>query len=345
MNAALNSYIVNFTLEVAAFSIVNEGFDIMKVGLRGPTARWVTCASAALSLVAVACGHEALPYIPYEKPAAVKVDSPGAATGWRTDTAATPQTKPDSLPVLYAHPFTPSQLGYAAENPMHQLRFELSANAVIIGDVHAAWDATWNLEAFGRADWMEPATPTLPIMAGCYGGACVERLEYRRGVLVEWYVNTLHGLAQGFDITARPPGTGLLTIQAGLTGHLHGEVHDVGQTLVLQREGKHAFTLGTVAANDITGRQIPTEVLWVNDRMRVQIDDSAATYPIRIMTMAADCPSSWCGDGDPSTVDICTQQGNVCIRALDMSYEGQPCSFGTYCCPAGFYHPACSEEL
>ncbi len=288
------------------------------------------------------CGSEPLAFAPYEATAPIGPE-PAAPAGWRTD-RSDELTAHNTLPVLYAHPFLPNQTGYTAGNPIHNLAFELTAEAVAVSHPEGAWSTTWTIEGHGRSDWMEPVFDTLPKLAGCYGGGCVERLEYRRGHLVEWYVNTLHGLAQGFDILQRPPGQGLLFIEGRLEGSLQGEVRDAGQTIVMLSAGQHAFAYGTLAAMDIDGRSLPSAVVWEAGSIRLQIDDRSGRYPIRVRTNAGDCPSAWCADGDPSTVDICTLQGQTCIRALDLVYEGRPCGWGAYCCPGGFYHPACGEE-
>ncbi|MFT7624869.1 MAG: hypothetical protein ACI9WU_004060 [Myxococcota bacterium] len=49
------------------------------------------------------------------------------------------------------------------------------------------------MDAVGRLGAMNPAGSVEPVLLGT-------RIEYRRADSVEWYIDTIHGLEQGFDI-------------------------------------------------------------------------------------------------------------------------------------------------
>ena len=58
------------------------------------------------------------------------------------------------------------------------------------------------LRGYGYDGALLPVTPVTPV-------AVKNRIEYRRGDLLEWYVNDEHGLEQGFTLMARPAPTGI----------------------------------------------------------------------------------------------------------------------------------------
>ncbi|MFT7621440.1 MAG: trypsin [Myxococcota bacterium] len=55
------------------------------------------------------------------------------------------------------------------------------------------------------------------------------------------------------------------------------------------------------------------------------------------------CPSSWCSDGDLSTIDICQDDGQTCSNVFDVTQEGSACVWGVFCCADGKFHADCSD--
>lgn len=66
-----------------------------------------------------------------------------------------------------------------------------------------------------------------------------------------------------------------------------------------------------------------------------------------VVDPAAACDDAWCSDGQSSTTDTCTgldaAGAPVCVFVFDPSFEGQACSWGTYCCLDGRFHADCSD--
>ncbi len=116
------------------------------------------------------------------------------------------------------------------------------------------------------------------------------RIEYRRGDLVEWYVNEPRGLEQGFTLSRPPEGRGdTVILELALGGGLEPVTTDMGRSLVLRDE--HGAVLGyrNLVAFDATGRELSA---WLEldrirqgggpARLRIVVDDAGASYPLTI---------------------------------------------------------------
>ena len=87
-----------------------------------------------------------------------------------------------------------------ARNPYHgfDLNFDSSGPRITSrGEAAAPWSLRLALRGFGYEGAVQPVQDAGPV-------ASVNRVEYRRGLLTEWYVNGRMGLEQGFTISAPP---------------------------------------------------------------------------------------------------------------------------------------------
>jgi hypothetical protein len=159
-------------------------------------------------------------------------------------------------------------------NPRHGLtlrftpegaRIEISTPDTSRGTGHAGF--TLRLDRFGRGvgDAVRPAAPRI---AGAW-------VEYDRGDGVrEWFVNLPRGVEQGWTVAERPAGTGPLTL-----------VLDTGRRPDCVADGELGWA-GVVyrglVALDARGRRLPSR--WVSDghRLRIEVDDATAVYPVVI---------------------------------------------------------------
>ena len=62
------------------------------------------------------------------------------------------------------------------------------------------------------------------------------RIEYRRGQLVEWYRNDENGLEQGFTLSSPPQGEGFLQLDLVIKGDLVPQLSAEENEIVLQDE-------------------------------------------------------------------------------------------------------------
>ncbi len=100
------------------------------------------------------------------------------------------------------------------------------------------------------------------------------RAEYARGAVAEWYANGPYGLEQGFTIASGRPGalTVALAARSGGALRLHGGSVELGGGL----------RYGALSAVDATGRRLPSRLALSGDRILLQIDASAARFPVRV---------------------------------------------------------------
>jgi hypothetical protein len=161
-------------------------------------------------------------------------------------------------------------------------------------DEAPAWE--WGLEwcAVGRAGAMQPVEEAVLGTAG-------NRVEYRRGDLLEWYVNDERGLEQGFTIHEAPsvsqgPGQGDSASPLRLEFKVGGTVHAVltdargkdGRDSMefLAPGGARAVHFGGLRAADATGAGLPAWFEVQGGSMSIVVDDRGATYPITIDPLA-----------------------------------------------------------
>lgn len=115
---------------------------------------------------------------------------------------------------------------YGAENPENRLQIDFGPLGPEI--THPRGRFCMRLESLARDDEIRtPAAPTIQ--------AAGTRVVYHRGALAEWYSNEAQGLEQGFTITERPSGTGLLTLVLNVSGELMPVVS--GNDVQFQKNG------------------------------------------------------------------------------------------------------------
>ncbi len=227
---------------------------------------------------------------------------------------------PPVVTVLAGHQPVQDGAAISLHNPVHGLIARFDARGVRIVGIDRPFDWHWRFHG----------PEVAPRIVG-------DRVEYDRGHLVEWYLNTSQGFEQGFDVLS-PDG---LALSGDVTGDLDVTPKDDGATLAFEGAGG-LMTVSNLFARDADGVSLPTQLSWDAPVLSFEIDDANATYPIAVDPLLGDCPASWCSDGDPSTQDICHDYGATCDRVFIASYEGQPCTWGEFCCPDWKYHATCS---
>src|SRR5215475_8119490 len=107
---------------------------------------------------------------------------------------------------------------YRAANPAQGLSMTFGQDGFEVRPGHGEGQWRWGLRlrAYGYGDRLHPPAPAARVVSD-------NRIEYRRGDLVEWYVNDHRGLEQGFTLNRRPAGPGgdaPLQLQLSPTGDL-----------------------------------------------------------------------------------------------------------------------------
>jgi hypothetical protein len=161
---------------------------------------------------------------------------------------------------------------YQVENAAQRLNAGFDSHEVRLR--HPEGDIRFHLTEYGYGGrLMKPAPGSL--------SASADRLEYQRGNLTEWYMNTSQGLEQGFTLAHRP-GTPQrkgdpLMIGIAVLGELRPvqvngtSVQFVGSRgIVLWYQGLRAW--------DGRGRNLSTHLEVQGREVRLFIDDRKAQY-------------------------------------------------------------------
>lgn len=159
-------------------------------------------------------------------------------------------------------------------NPKHRIKAEFTAEDVRIGMGAAQWSLAFRGYAYG--DKLQPAATTKP-------HAALNRVEYRRGELTEWYLNGPLGLEQGFTLS-RAPGKSNgepLTLAFKLSGNLTASADATGKALILSRsDGTQILRYRGLTAHDATGRELHAWLQVKGEQLWLRVDDAGAQYPV-----------------------------------------------------------------
>ena len=137
--------------------------------------------------------------------------------------------------------------------------------------------------AMGRGAQAEALASSEPSAAG-------QRVEYRRGGVVEWYENRPEGLELGFTVLAAPPGRNgeVLALELEMQTPLAVRVAEGGQGFVLAEGGDAAaWRMGRMKVTDAAGRALAARFALRarapgRQRVALLVDDAGAPYPITV---------------------------------------------------------------
>ena len=170
-----------------------------------------------------------------------------------------------------------------ATNQAHRLNVSFTSSGVSItsGAVSgASWLWVMDLKSWGYRGSTSPVSPAnLSVFEN--------RIEYRRGPLTEWYVNGRTGLEQGFTIIAPPGGTRssrqILELDLAVHGDLAPRLKDSASAIQLvARDGTPVLSYSELHAFDAAGRSLPARLAVGFRRIKLLVNDTAATYPITV---------------------------------------------------------------
>jgi FG-GAP repeat protein len=141
-------------------------------------------------------------------------------------------------------------------------------------DEKPSWSWQWRTVAWGREGHIRPTSSIPPTHKGA-------RVEYAREGLMEWYENRKEGLEQGFTVSARPGGEGLLCIEGHLSHALHPELSAGGASLdFLDGSGARVLRYDGLIARDAHQKRLGARLALDEASLRILVDDMDASYPI-----------------------------------------------------------------
>ncbi len=208
----------------------------------------------------------------------------------------------------------PTASGYRLENPRHELAMELSTDGVRV----TAPDQEWRLRyhGVGRAGVGEGEDHVTAEAVP----AAANRVEFRRGLVTEWYVNGPSGLEQGFTLASPPPGERGRPVR--LVVGLTGDVSEDGEGgLRLGRSGGWRYR--GLFAVDAAGRELPSRLDFNEGRLSIEVDDRGATYPLTVdpLFQAAKLTASDAEQNDELGYSVSVSADTVVVGALSANAD------------------------
>lgn len=196
---------------------------------------------------------------------------------------------------------------FTAQNAAQNLKLSFGSSETRL--VHGNAALALRLVGYGRGAELQP--PDRAVLSNTRN-----RIEYRRGLLTEWYVNEPRGLEQGFTFSSQPSSSvnGPLQIALEIAGALHPKLRSPREVALLDPAGHAVLRYGDLRAWDARGQELASRLQVEGDQIRLVVEDRRAVYPITIdptVTQIMLVPSDGAGSSDlGQSVSI---SGNVAV--------------------------------
>ena len=99
----------------------------------------------------------------------------------------------------------------------------------------------------------------------------------RASGVTEWWRTLPSGLEHGVTIEARPSGSGELVLEMAVT---NARPETDGDDVALFRGGERVASYAGLLVLDARGREVPSHMAAAGDRIRIEVDDHDASYPL-----------------------------------------------------------------
>jgi len=123
---------------------------------------------------------------------------------------------------------------------------------------------------------------TAPAARAVAPHASLNRVEYRRGSLTEWYVNGPLGLEQGFTLAVPPERKqgGPLTLALALSGDLRAVAESDTDLALQDHDRREILRYAGLSSYDARGKKLRTWVEVRDRQVRLRVEDAGAVYPV-----------------------------------------------------------------
>lgn len=113
------------------------------------------------------------------------------------------------------------------------------------------------------------------------------KVEYDKGNITIWYVNSPIGVEQGFTLNSPPQdrnsvGEVLLEVAVDLDDGLQAQQSEDTSSIkfINTNQNEVLLTYSGLFAYDSTGRELPSEMRLLDSKIQITVDDAKAIYPI-----------------------------------------------------------------
>jgi len=166
-----------------------------------------------------------------------------------------------------------NRTGLHVDNSRNGLAVDFTSSGVALQSGASRWGM--RLLAYGYGDELQPVFGVSP-------QAKLNRVEYRRGTLTEWYVNGPAGLEQGFTLSEAPGKSNgePLTIALALSGDQRATLEKNQKGLWLASGDKANLHYGGLSAYDANGKELRAWLELRGEQLRLRVEDGQARYPV-----------------------------------------------------------------
>jgi hypothetical protein len=221
--------------------------------------------------------------------------------------------------------FPDGQGGFQSRSHYHGWLARFDGKGFTVKPDTQAWSWGLELERWGRQGEEVIAGGAVRVHKN------VNRLEYRRPGITEWFVNGKEGLEHGFTIQHRPGGgEGELSLQLRQRGELVAaqelgaeqepvaEHESAGRSILYKtKQGDPALRYRKLLVIDARGRRLPARMVADGEWLRILVDDRRAVYPIVVdpITQQAYLKASNTGAGDLFGCSVAISGDTVVVGA------------------------------
>jgi hypothetical protein len=175
--------------------------------------------------------------------------------------------------------FADGKGGYQSRSHYHGWLARFDGKGFVLAPDGEDW--TWGLEL---VRWGLAGSEMQVSGAGAME-AKVNRLEYRRAGITEWFENGKEGLEHGFTVPRRPAGQGEeLALEMRVRGGLEAVARESGATGLAYRRagGGTVLRYRKLWVTDARGRRLEARMVAEEGLVRIVVRDQGAEYPITV---------------------------------------------------------------
>ncbi|MEO8367958.1 MAG: hypothetical protein ABI806_01995, partial [Candidatus Solibacter sp.] len=171
--------------------------------------------------------------------------------------------------------------GWRARNYRQNWSANFDGRGFEVTPEHGTWRWGLKLISYGRPGQQRVVSAPKP-------AADVEKFSYQwDSILREWYING-EGLEHGYTLAARPGQGSGLEFHLEVHGTLEAQVGTDGRNVAFSERpgGPPMVKYSGLKVTDATGRELEARFYGEDKGLRLEIDDSAAQYPITVDPIA-----------------------------------------------------------
>jgi len=188
-----------------------------------------------------------------------------------------------------------------AHAKLQRLAASISADGMTVFDTDFNGDNfSWRLHALGRRENLKPVS-----LAKKLGVTDSLGTVHREGV-VEEFSSSIEGIRQDFLVAIKPAGAGQLVLDIRVGRALLRPTPGDATSVSIRISNGRILSYRNLHVIDASGKLLPASFVVMSDHMlRIEVDDSLATYPIRVDPTFSD--GDWVAIAEPGfDVDIAT---------------------------------------